>query len=520
MNSQVLRHIALPPTLFCYLFLLLSRLYAAPPPSAERELETLVLLAMDRNPRITAARQRMARAVAEHDGVRAFFCPALTAAVGVRDSSGTIPGATRSSGLDDDSVMARLGVELPVRPGAYLSVGLAQRYLTDPDDAYDSLYQSTLGTRLWVPLIKNRGFGEWRAEDLEALETVKAASYDLCDVAQEVRRDVELAYIEVLLARANAEEAVTSAARVRKLLEEAETLVRLKAVPEYQLFTARLEVSLGEEAEQQARQLVETRSIELRELLGATNSVPLQPDSRELVNLASKPWQEPGRTSLEEACSRRGLFRAAASRVRAAAADCRRLKEALKPDVALAMSATWQGENEDDVWGDERILTKDHVGTEVALVWQQPLGHREERAEVASSIAAAQELREELRKARLQIAAEMAAADAQLLSARARLRLVSGAVDQASRALSAEQERFRVGESRSRHVLDAQKDLTTAVRRHNSAAASLLKARSSLRFAIGYEGEPAGQHELDEHTAAAAQGMPGLRKQEEGGDQP
>lgn len=490
MNSQRMRHRRLPPMLCCHLFFLVTGLYASEPLPVEAHLDKLVLQALEQNPRVTAARRRLAKAAAEHEAVRAFFDPTLVASLGTRDSTTAVPGASRSTGLDNDSVMARLGIEMPLHPGAYLSLGAAQRYLSDPDDTYDSLYQSTLGARLWIPLLQDRGLQAWHADDLEALETVKAASYDVWTVAQEVREEVEVAYIDMLLAFADTEATAASADRFRQLLDEAQTLVKLQVIPEYQLSAARLELALGQDNEQQARELYDTRRIELQELVGATNDIAFDPTRDHLVSWADALAGHVATATVDQACERRGLFLAAASRLRAARAETRGLKEAVKPNLALSLTATWQGEDEDGPWGRDELLTEQNAGSEVALVWQQPWGRREERAEVASSIASAEELREELRENRLQIAAELAAARVRVTSASARLRMVSGAVQQAAKALSAEQERFRLGQARSRHVLDAQKDLTAATRRQNGAAASLLKAQAAMAYAAGYPGRP------------------------------
>jgi len=56
-------------------------------------------------------------------------------------------------------------------------------------------------------------------------------------------------------------------------------------------------------------------------------------------------------------------------------------------------------------------------------------------------------------------------------------------------ALEAENERFCLGEGRSRNVLDAQRDLTDALKRQTIIAVELLRAYSNFMYASGYAGE-------------------------------
>ncbi len=58
-------------------------------------------------------------------------------------------------------------------------------------------------------------------------------------------------------------------------------------------------------------------------------------------------------------------------------------------------------------------------------------------------------------------------------------------MEDARRALVAEEQRLSLGEGRSRNVLDAQKDLTTAERRANAAAYDLILAYTDLLAAFG-----------------------------------
>ena len=164
----------------------------------------------------------------------------------------------------------------------------------------------------------------------------------------------------------------------------------------------------------------------------------------------------------------------------------RQSRERLKPDISLYAAATWQVEDADSVVGSDAILADDTIGAELAVVWQRPLGVRTEKAEVRSREALLRALEQNLASIRLKIAAELMAAKTSIEATTDRLVLARAAAGEASRTLSAEEERFGLGEGRSRNVLDAQKDLTAALRRLNGAAAGLLRAHVDFRYAAGH----------------------------------
>lgn len=500
MNAR-LRRLPVVPLTVLVVLCITPLAKAGPPATAGREeSRSFVQRALRNNPRIAAAEGLLSRAQAQHRGVSGFFDPQVVAAGGHVERGRTVPGATRSSSLDDDALSARIGIETAAKPGAYLSVGIAERRLLEPGEPFDDLYQSLAGVRLWVPLVQDRGFSRWRAEDRQAGALSLAASNDLIAVRQDVQHEVERAYIDALHALAEQDTVARAGARVDQLLKEAQTLVDLHVIPEYQLFTARLEVELYREETASAAQVAETQRIRLGELVGSTNAPSLKADAHSLVAWAL--FVTPSRAgTTDDACGRRGLYLAARKRCDAAAAEGLRLAEELKPDIAVTAAATWQGEDQSDVFGRERLLSDEHAGTEVAVVWRQPLGHRAEKADMNANVALQDALRAQLSGIRLKIAAELASAESALQSARERLDTAEEAVQQAERALGAEEERFRLGESRSRNVLDAQKDLTATLRRRNNAAALVLSADSDLRYAMGY-GVATGNNEEHYETDA------------------
>jgi outer membrane protein TolC len=155
----------------------------------------------------------------------------------------------------------------------------------------------------------------------------------------------------------------------------------------------------------------------------------------------------------------------------------------------------------DDEAGGER------VGSFAGLAWRRSLGLRKERWEVRAAESAVRAAEQEMAALRLRTAAAIDTAGGAMEAARTRLGLAEGAVREATAALDAEAERFRLGEGRSRNVLDAQKDVTRAVRRRDAAAADLLTAWADIRYACGYGGEGRGSLRAAENSSPAGTAM-------------
>lgn len=484
-------------------FIPLSFFLAATPVHADavnRELTRLVSLAMAANPQVVSARRRVDRATEAHAATDGFRDPQFQLAVGRADETRGIPGTGFASGLRDEAIVASAGVEIALPPGAYLDVGISERYLTDPGTNDDSLYQTFLGAGLQVPLWRDRRFRAWRAEQRAAAAAEDQARNALLATQQRVRHDVETAYITVM--RAVADEAVVAASltRASDLAREADELVRMEVIPDYQALPAQVEVALRREELETARHTANVARIRLTELLGPSPQSDAADCTNTLAALAAAdPPYDP--VPFPSALAARAAYKELASRRRVLEAERDRLRELAKPDVSLLVAATWQAEAADEPFGTEALVTGDRFGSEVAVVWRRPLRRTRELADLRGADAALAESAADCETVRLRIAAEWQEASSALASARARLDSVTHAVLAAERTLEAESERFRLGEGRSRQVLDAQKDLTATIRSRNSAAAALLRARADGLHAAGYPGwRPLPKNEAEEDT--------------------
>ena len=443
------------------------------------ELETLSSAALDKNPRILAARQELIRIDAEREELRGFFDPQLLGSTGRR--SDYLQGA--------DTLFVLGGAEWALRPGMYVDVQVQKSFLSNLPGEHDYVGQNQITARVRVPLMRDHGFRLWKLEDRRAVVRHTAAEQHLLAVCQEVRREVELRYVTLLETRTAEKVALAATQRVERLLAQAEELAKLKAIPEYQIHPARFEVTLRREEETAARQTVEAAGSSLREIL-AGDEPTLSGASDSVESLVA--WA--GETPLTDTVTGDAVypFRGSYGELRFAleAVDLERqkAKEGLRPDVALEAQGTWIGDRPDSpLWAGGTHLTERNVGGLVSVTYRRALGGRTERAQVRQALARMAVVEDDMLTLQLSIQTELQTAVSARRAASVRLKLVTDAVAAARKTLEAEEERFRLGEGRSRNVLDAQKDLTDAIRRQTAIAAECLRAHARYRFATGYQ---------------------------------
>jgi outer membrane protein TolC len=452
------------------------------------ELDSLVNESMAHSPIVLAARERVQQALSRHRELLEFFDPNLYLGAGKTERGRGIPGGRGYPALTNNAQAVEGGMEVPLEPGGYLTVGGAERFLTEPGD-YNHLYQTLVGIRLRIPLLRDRGFVQWDLERARALAEFNAAVSQLMTVMQTLRHDVELAYIasyESLTAYQVAREAKK---RFQALLDEARELARLKVIPEYQVFPAEMELDLRQEMELRARQAYETSLVRLSGLLGSRRAISLRSGADILVQLA-RDIKSPPEIALADAVARRGIYLEIMNRLAAVRAQLARERDDLRADLSLNMGLSWLGESPDDVLGDGSITADKSFGGEVLLVWRRPLEFRGAHSRISRHRSRIAELKHRLLEVEIRTETELQTGLLAYRESRERLRTLDRAVKAARETVKAEQERFRLGEGRSRNVLDAEKDLTNILERQTHTAAELLRARSNLLFAAGYDLAP------------------------------
>jgi outer membrane protein TolC len=451
------------------------------------ELAALLDRALGANPQVLAAKCRVEEALQKHREVLAFFDPTLFAAGGTTRRGRGVPGGTGWTALTDDAHELAAGIEVPLRPGAYLSFGAAETLLFDGGAGYDQLYQSLLGVRLRVPLLRDRGFVQFDQARLRALAEYDGAANDLIGVMQTLRHEVELAYVDAYSTLASCDVAKRATERFRVLLEQARELSRLKVMPAYQVFPAEMELSLRQEEEQQARQVHEVSLIRLQQSIGDGLPVTLGYGPERLVELAAG-LGDLSDVDLEQCLERHGSYRRLLNLIDAARADQRQALDDLRPDLSLNAAVNWRAEDPELPFASHAILSDEPVGGELVVVWQQPLMHRAATSRLSGSRARISELKHEIETERSSLKADMQSAMEAYKVLSGRLKLLAQAKEAAQQTVAAEDERFRLGEGTSRNALDAQKDLTTTLNRQASAAADILRALADYRHAAGYPG--------------------------------
>lgn len=449
------------------------------------EIDTLVARAFSASPGLSAAARRVEQARARADGVRLeFYDPALSVSGGRSGVSRGIPGSSAVFILPDNAAALQAAVDVPAPPGLYFSIGAAERYFTERANGDPAMYQTLVGAQIRVPLLRDRGFRQWKARCGASAADYAAAQAEWLASAQETALDVERAYIAAIESEAALAVARDAAERSRLLLREAEKLVALSVIPEYQVFPVEMALELRMTEETQAAQ---ARRVALLRLGAAVGSeTPVEPEAGgDWLMTEAETSDLPPLPEVQAAAGRRGLYLALVSGALSAQRRAERALDDLRSDVSLNAGATWQGENTDGPFGNELVTSDRNFGAEVSLIWRRPLGFAGEEKQVAESRALLAEFDERLAAARLRVATELKTAHSEWEAAQRQLAGATRALAAARKTLDAEQERFLMGDARSRNVTDAQADLTAAMNRANRIAAAMLRARADYYYACG-----------------------------------
>lgn len=475
-------------------------------PCCADELSDLITLAFSNSPALQAAREGSRKAGAAREAAREFTDPVTTATAGRMTGNAVAPLLAAPLGIPAaDTYGASAAVERPFQPGVYAGVGIAEQYLSNPDSGLDSGYRTLVGGQIRIPLLQDRGFSLWRENKARLKELQGAAEARLMETHQAVRHAVELAYITYLVELANGATSGSATDRAAQLLKEAEELVRLQVVPEYQLAPARLELALRREESHATRQAIDTARLRLEQVLGTNAPAPLTTQATALmVRTAGIRLLTPPDSAFSIAA--RGALREIDSLAAAAASETRTLEDRLRPELGLSLRGVWVADEASSESGDDQRVVGEESSAAAVLVWTRPWSQTGAKARLRESKAREAQLAAVRHEVGNQLTADLAAAQREFIGAGERLKEITLAVEQASQTLESEAERFRLGEGRSRNVLDAQNDLTKAYRSRNAIAGALLKSHSDFMYAAGYpldahqaSGDPAQGGRADGH---------------------
>lgn len=455
------------------------------PGGTPSELDALVRQAWAASPKVKAARHRVEQYLARHEELEGFGDPTVYAAGGTADRTRGVPGSTDYRTLTNNATEVQGGVEMPLQPGGYVSLGAAQRRYDDATTGEETYYQTLVGLRIRIPLGRDRGFEQWSLDRARTLAEYHGVVAELLQQLQDLRQETEKAYLTLQQAYALAAVSKEATERSQKLFDDATELVNLKVVPEYQIAPALMELELRRADDVLGQRRIEAALVTLQRVVGQDVEAKTALTPAELAAWASEA-KLPDSADLPAILDTRGNYRILLSQVQAARAEASRAEDDLRPDVSLHLGATWQGDSDFLPQSGDLLASEEHFGGEVTLVYTRPLGFRTEQAQRARWQARIGELNERLTDTADTIRAELRMGELFFRRAAERLAILSKARDAAVRTLEAENERFRLGEASSRNVLDAQKDLTNINQSLTQTATELLTARMDYEHATGY----------------------------------
>ncbi len=448
----------------------------------ETTIKGYVAACLEWNPRLARERAGIDAQLARHAELFEFYDPALTAGAGVGEKVRSVPEAVVGHVYPDKAVAVSGGIRLALEPGLYLHMGGQQDLLWD-DPVEDELARSTLGVQVEIPLLRDRLFRQFDYREQLVLAAVAAARGGWREEGQRLEREVSDECITVC--EAWCQYLVSQAAwdRVTRILGEARQRVRLKVIPEYQVYHAQLEVGLRAEEMRAAHERYEAALERLVELCGVRRNGFEGLTLAELMAWAGQV--ELTSVPREQWLTHRGIMRSLAAELAAIEAVRRALLEDERGDLSLIAGVIWQGETGTD-WGrDGGLWDDDSGGGMIQLRYRRPLGFRGAKARLRGNAAQRRGVEQTIRNQIAIIESALARAIIRFQSSRERLILVSDAVENALLTVKAEEERFKLGEGLSRNVLDAEKDLTDALRRQVAVATELLRARIEYLYQAG-----------------------------------
>ena len=453
------------------------------------ELSDFLKRAEEANPSVQAALQRAEQARQQILETEEFLDSSLYLAAGRTEEDRDMPlEPPNYNQLTGNSLELQGGVEIPLAQGAYVTTGFSTRKLYK-DSAYEHLYQNLATLQLSIPLWRDRGFAVYSHRLSAARAEYEQSLCDLLAVKQNLRHQLELAYITAYETMATCRVKEEATERFRRLVKEAKELARLKTIPEYQVQETELELQIGLDDEDAAHNAHQLALVALATLLGSQENLELVGQPQALIDACALVPEQPQAPPRDQLLAQRGDTAALACQIRAARAQAERYEEEAKDSLFLSAGLSYLAESEKYDFHSYRKRTDDNLEGEISLTWRRSFGNRGARARQQRFEARVSELLADLSQAELNASSQLRQAEFSCLSARRRIDIVRQGIAAAEETVRAETQRFQLGEGSSKAVLDAQKNLTDILQRQTNAAADLLRAYADFRHAAGYGGE-------------------------------
>ena len=494
-SMKALRLPFLGLSLFVF-FAIPQRSIAEPVVTTSAELDPIfsahLEYAVEAHPTVIAAKLREQAAGYVADAlVYTFDSPEWVAAAGYARGADDVPGISIGRISPADAVTFSGGVEAPVGGGVYAGAGVAQRVLT-ASDAGSDLRQTAIGVRARVPLLQDFQYGLHRHEVSKSSAEAFVIHMNCVELQHSVGRNALLAWNTYLRSQADLQAVGSAVSRAVKLYEQTFARAELKDVAAYQIFATKYEVALRQEELREVQQNLDSELETLRERLGLHThasemhvSDPVVGTNNIFVVGRALAKFEGIVFPISDVLNRhpRCLLKQAEEAL--AATELSLMVERAKDAVDVTAGMGWRGETDSGFFGDDALETRRNEVLEVGVYWKRPLDKRGVRTDIAVARTRLAAVRADRQAVENEVLAALARAQNVFSSACGRLQLASSAIEEARKALEAEEARFNLGEGTSRNVLDAQKDLTSATRRGISVFSTVISAWVELVHASG-----------------------------------
>lgn len=442
------------------------------------KLTTLLTQTLTSNPSLNSAISKANSAWLELAGEKAaFYTPSLNAKVENGEAPHTIPATGFSSITDSSATAYQIGIESPVINGVYGGVGIRQAFMSESNEEDTA----TAGAYIRIPLLQDSGFAIHKSKinalNATSLATIAEARLKLLELGV----GVVDAYARYSYAIIDAGEIRNAVNRAEKLVEESSHRAELQDIAQYQVYPAEYEVAIRKEELHEADQQILIHERKLLEALGTTNSINQIELVGDNASTLFSQWAEAiSKLSIDnlKAQSQQTplpeLLIAEANVVKAQH-NYESIVQQERSKLDIQVGAGW----------DDNDALDNEFGYSIGVVYSRPLGSDgstyklrkgKQDIETQSLDAKATAISCDLRIQRAELA---------FSSACARLALATKAMEQAQKVLASENDRFAIGDGTSRNVLDAQQDLTTAIRRKNSIALEVILSANELCRAYG-----------------------------------
>lgn len=448
--------------------------------------------AVEAHPIVVAAKLRAQAAGYVTDAlIDTFDAPELVAAAGYARGADDVPGISIGRVSPADAVTFSGGVEAPVGGGVYAGAGAAQRVLT-ASEAGNDLFQTSIGARARMPLLQDYQYGLHRREVSKLSAEAFAVQMACLEIQYDVGRNALLAWNAYLRSQADLEAVGSAVMRAEKLYEQTSARAELKDVAAYQIFPTKYEVALRREELREVQQHLDSGLETLRERLGLhtrpSETHGLEPvvGTNSIFVVGRKIAEFDGIVfSVLDTLDRHPRCLVKKAEEDLAMAVLSLMVERAKDAVDVTAGIGWRGETDSGILGDDALETRRNEVLEIGISWKRPLDKRGVRMDIAVARTRLAAARAERQAVENEVLAALARAQNVFSSACGRLQLASSAIEEARKALEAEESRFNLGEGTSRNVLDAQKDLTSATRRGVFVFATVMDAWVELVHASG-----------------------------------